>query len=152
MARVYPVRHIPAAKSMANTRFTRNTDRYHKNLYPGLSIFSGSSLQRESKDVLQMGSTAISEREMSQRSACRSLKGLQLQATTLLSICFSVHIFLSLMAGSLKVTMIHLSSGNKYQNHPACTSMTEIIQLKIWYQQGNMLSGNTQTCLFIIFF
>ena len=74
---VYPARHIPAANNMANTRFTRNTDRYHKNLYPGLSIFSGSSLQRESKDVLQMGSTAISEREISQRSAYRSLKGLQ---------------------------------------------------------------------------
>ena len=74
---VYPARHIPAANNMANIRFTRNTDRYHKNLYPGLSIFSGSSLQRESKDVLQMGSTAISEREISQRSAYRSLKGLQ---------------------------------------------------------------------------
>ena len=36
---VYPARHIPAANNMANTRFTRNTDRYHKSLYPGLSIF-----------------------------------------------------------------------------------------------------------------
>ena len=77
---VYPARHIPAANNMANTRFTRNTDRYPKSLYPGLLIFHlfyGSSLQRESKDVLQMGSTAISEREISQLSDCRSLKGLQ---------------------------------------------------------------------------
>lgn len=37
---VYPARHIPAANNMANTRFTRNTDRYPKSLYPGLSIFT----------------------------------------------------------------------------------------------------------------
>ena len=36
-----------------------------------------------------------------------------------------------------------------HQDHPVCTSMTGTIRLKIWYQQGNMLPGNIQTCLFI---
>ena len=36
-----------------------------------------------------------------------------------------------------------------HQDHPVCTLMTGTTQLKIWYQQGNMLSGNTQTCLSI---
>ena len=160
MARVYPARHIPAANNMANTRFTRNTDRYHKNLYPGLSIF------HLFLDLLYNGNPKMSCKWDQRQYRKEKYPNYQLVGPWKAyickprhccqdwndQICFSVHIFLSLMAGSLKVTMIHLSSGNKYQNHPACTSMTEIIQLKIWYQQGNMLSGNTQTCLFIIFF
>lgn len=43
----------------------------------------------------------------------------------------------------------HGHSTAPHQDHPVCTLMTGTTQLKIWYQQGNMLSGNTQTCLSI---